>query len=238
MVYLVAISCIFEASEAILSKAIFKMIKKVNKSGPYIGLLVPSIAELQPLFQSPCFKHSDSFTHLDFADFGFIFEGRRFHIGSIEEKKVIIAHTGKGMMNAAIAAQMLSNLFDVKSILHYGLAANANENLNIGDIVIPQFWAHTGLWNWQKYGDGPDDELPLEEYGDFTRDYGHLNFADYTNKTDVDEYSADNFLNSIWYQPEEIFHADGDPESKDTTFWVPIANAFFQFAKNLEASIP
>ena len=35
------------------------------------------------------------------------------------------------------------------SVLHYGIAGNANPQLQIGDVTIPQFWAHTGLWSWQ-----------------------------------------------------------------------------------------
>jgi hypothetical protein len=37
----------------------------------------------------------------------------------------------------------------VKGIVHYGIAGNANPHLQIGDVTIPQYWAHTGLWNWQ-----------------------------------------------------------------------------------------
>jgi hypothetical protein len=33
--------------------------------------------------------------------------------------------------------------------VHYGIAGNANPSLNIGDVTIPQYWAHTGLWVWQ-----------------------------------------------------------------------------------------
>jgi nucleoside phosphorylase len=43
----------------------------------------------------------------------------------------------------------LLTLFDIKGVLHYGIAGNANSDLQIGDVTIPQYWAHTGLWNWQ-----------------------------------------------------------------------------------------
>jgi hypothetical protein len=33
--------------------------------------------------------------------------------------------------------------------VHYGIAGNANPNLQVGDVTIPYSWAHTGLWNWQ-----------------------------------------------------------------------------------------
>ncbi|GJM91086.1 hypothetical protein PR202_ga07427 [Eleusine coracana subsp. coracana] len=88
-------------------------------------------------------------------------------------------------------------------IVHWGIAGNANEDLQIGDATIPEHWAHLSLWNWQRYGDGPENELPLEAAGDYTRKFGFLNFSDYTVGKTNPELSA-NTLNSIWYQPEEI----------------------------------
>jgi len=52
-------------------------------------------------------------------------------------------------LNAGITTQLLLTLFDVKGVLHYGIAGNANPKLQIGDVTIPQYWAHTGLWHWQ-----------------------------------------------------------------------------------------
>lgn len=52
-------------------------------------------------------------------------------------------------LNAGITTQLLLSLFKVEGVLHYGIAGNANPDLQIGDVTIPQYWAHTGLWNWQ-----------------------------------------------------------------------------------------
>lgn len=52
-------------------------------------------------------------------------------------------------LNAGITTQLLINLFKIKGVIHYGVAGNANPNLQIGDVTIPNYWAHTGLWNWQ-----------------------------------------------------------------------------------------
>ena len=41
------------------------------------------------------------------------------------------------------------SLFRLKGVLHYGIAGNADVSLDIGDVTIPKFWAHSGLWNWQ-----------------------------------------------------------------------------------------
>ncbi|XP_068343678.1 uncharacterized protein [Pyrus communis] len=53
-------------------------------------------------------------------------------------------------LNAGIPNQLLQTLFKVKGVVHYGIAGNADPQLEIGDVTIPQFWAHTGLWNWQE----------------------------------------------------------------------------------------
>nr|XP_028947522.1 bark storage protein A-like [Malus domestica] len=55
-------------------------------------------------------------------------------------------------LNAGISTQLLQTLFKVKAVVHYGIAGNADPQLQIGDVTIPQFWAHTGLWNWQNFG--------------------------------------------------------------------------------------
>ncbi|KAK9273693.1 hypothetical protein L1049_018503 [Liquidambar formosana] len=165
--------------------------------------------------------------HLRFA------EGKRFRFGTIVETKVILVMTGLGMINAGITTQLLLNLFDVGGVVHYGIAGNANPSFNIGDVTIPQYWAHTGLWNWQRYGDGPDDELALEVNGDYTREIGYLKFANYTtNVTNCMDY--DNLLNNVWYQPDEVFPIDGTPEEREHAFWVPVDTLYFEISKKLE----
>ncbi|KAI4332717.1 hypothetical protein L6164_017602 [Bauhinia variegata] len=97
----------------------------------------------------------DEFPYIDFA-------GRRFRVGKLENQKVIIVMSGLSLINAGISTQLLLALFNIKGVVHYGIAGNANPEFQIGDVTIPQYWAHTGLWNWQRFGDGTDDELALE----------------------------------------------------------------------------
>lgn len=119
--------------------------------------------------------------------------------------------------------------------MHFGIAGNANPQLQIGDVTIPHYWAHTGLWNWQRWGDDADDELALESAGDYTREIGYLRFSDYNNNnTTYGSVSTDNFLNRVWYQPEEIFSVDGHPEVRQHAFWVPVDALYLSLAKNLE----
>ncbi|KAK0571666.1 hypothetical protein LWI29_019692 [Acer saccharum] len=202
-------------------------IDSINEEGPYLGIIVPNAFEMNPLLQSSSFVAHSDFPYFDFS-------GRRFRIGRLENEKVIIVMTGLSMLNAGIATQLLISLFKLKGVLHYGIAGNANPQLEIGDVTIPRYWAHTGLWNWQRYGNGPENELPLESNGDYTRTIGFLKFSEYNINATKHVNSSDNFLNNVWYQPEEIFPVDGTPEVRQHTFWTPVDKHYFQVAKQVE----
>ncbi|XP_024190576.1 bark storage protein A [Rosa chinensis] len=225
VVYAVSISLMMlNGASAALSKETLELIAKANENGPYLGLVIPNSFEMDPLLQSPNFTSSN--LTIDFS-------GRRFRFGTITEKKVILVMTGLAMINAGIATQLLLSLFDIEGVVHYGIAGNANPSLHLADVVIPQYWAHTALWNWQRYGNGPEDELPLESQGDYTRDIGYLKFANYTvNVTDGSSY--DNLLNNIWYQPEEVFPINGTPEQREHAFWIPVDPFYYKVSQKLE----
>jgi hypothetical protein len=87
----------------------------------------------------------------------------------------------------------------------------------------------------QRYGQGADDTLPLENNGDYTRDVGFLKFSDFTsNISAADSVTVDNHLNNLWYQPEEIFPVDGIPEQRQHALWVPVDSKYYRIAKKLE----
>ncbi|XP_065848629.1 bark storage protein A [Euphorbia lathyris] len=205
-----------------LSKSTMEKIAKINKKGPYLGIVVPNAFEMNPLLQSSSFLPT---SHLDFS-------GRRFRIGEVENVKVIIVMTGLSMLNAGVSTELLLSLFKVKGVVHYGIAGNANPSFQIGDVTIPQFWAHTGLWVWQRDGDDGNDELPLESNKDYTRKIGFLRFSDYNDKNG--EKPVKNMLNNVWYQPEEIFPVNGIPEVRQRVFWVPVDRHYFKIAKKLQ----
>ncbi|EOX99530.1 Uncharacterized protein TCM_008225 [Theobroma cacao] len=54
---------------------------------------------------------------------------------------------------------------------------------------------HFSSFNAQRYGDGPEDELPLESNGDYTRKIGL--FSNYSNGTKFNK-SSENLLNNVW----------------------------------------
>ncbi|CAI9100384.1 OLC1v1037367C1 [Oldenlandia corymbosa var. corymbosa] len=213
---------LISSSDAAVSENIWEKITAINKKGPYLGIVVPNSFEMSPLLQSPSFVPLKALPYLDFA-------GKRFRFGRVENESVIVVMTGLGMWNAGITTQLLVSLFNIKGILHFGIAGNANSELQIGDVTIPMYWAHTGLWNWQRFGDGSDDELALESNGDYTREIGYLKFSDFNTNT-----SVDNLLNRVWFQPEEVFRIDGIPEIRQHAFWIPVNDRYFSLAKNLE----
>lgn len=59
-----------------------------------------------------------------------------FTEGIINDKECILVESGVGKVNAARTAQILIDRYDIEYIINLGSAATANENLNIGDIVI------------------------------------------------------------------------------------------------------
>ncbi|URD96212.1 bark storage protein A-like [Musa troglodytarum] len=145
-------------------------------------------------------------------------------------------------MLVGLSTQLLVNLCEVKGVVHFGIAGNANPDLQIGDVTIPQCWAQTGLWYGQvfllpPYRDGPDDELSLESNGDHTRKIWYLNFSDY-NSVSSEEKSSGNTLNSVWYQPEEAFPVNGVPETRQHAFWVSVGKHYHELSKKLEVMHP
>ncbi|XP_057833262.1 bark storage protein A-like [Cryptomeria japonica] len=187
-----------------------------------MGLVVPNTFEMEPLLQHPNFIVNENVSYVDLS-------GRRFHVGAIADQKVIVVMTGMGMMNAAITTQLLFSFFNINGVVHYGIAGNGNSDHHIGDVTIPLQWAHTGLWNWQRYGQGEDDELPLESNGDYTRDIGYIHFANYST-----EEGIDNLLNNVWYNPDEIFPESGTPEVREHAFWVNVSETYYNLADQLE----
>lgn len=44
--------------------------------------------------------------------------------------------------------QILLDAFDIKGIVHYGIAGSANDSLLIGDVSVPEYVAFTSSWEW------------------------------------------------------------------------------------------
>ena len=56
--------------------------------------------------------------------------------GKINDKNIVLVEAGVGKVNAARVTQILIDKFDVQAIINVGSAGSANDELDIGDIVI------------------------------------------------------------------------------------------------------
>ncbi|GLJ53343.1 hypothetical protein SUGI_1137430 [Cryptomeria japonica] len=223
ILFSVFVLLLLSKSEAFLSSHLKRKISTINRGGRYFGLVIPNTFEMNPLLQPPTFLANDHHPYVDIS-------GRRFHIGTVVNRSVIVVMTGLGMTNAGITTQLLLTLFRVKGVVHYGIARNGNSDYHIGDVTIPRQWAHTGLWNWQRYGQGENDELPLEANGDYTREVGYLKFSNYSTPTG----GSQNLLNNVWYQPDEFIPVHGTPELREHAFWVNVSDSYYQLSQKIE----
>ena len=71
-----------------------------------------------------------------------IIEGIRFVSGNISGKKVVVAFTGIGKVNAAMTTTLLLEHFKPDKVIFTGIAGGVNRQLQPGDIVIAEKTAH------------------------------------------------------------------------------------------------
>jgi len=69
-------------------------------------------------------------------------EGIRFVSGKLSGKKVVIAFTGIGKVNAAMTTTLLLEHFKPEKVIFTGIAGGVNQQLQPGDIVIAEKTAH------------------------------------------------------------------------------------------------
>ena len=72
-------------------------------------------------------------------------EGIQFLTGTLNEQNVVIARTGVGKVNAAMAATLVIEHFQPNQVIFTGVAGGLNPDLQIGDIVIAQKTAQHDL---------------------------------------------------------------------------------------------
>ena len=72
-------------------------------------------------------------------------EGLQFLTGTLNKQSVVIARTGVGKVNAAMAATLVIEHFRPNRVIFTGVAGGLNPDLQIGDIVIAQKTAQHDL---------------------------------------------------------------------------------------------
>ncbi|EOA19032.1 hypothetical protein CARUB_v10007687mg [Capsella rubella] len=187
-------------------------IRKVNRRGPYIGLVTVFETEEDAFLGSVDFRPDPSHPFLDLS-------GRRFRIGKIHGKKVVYVRCGIGMVNAAAATQQMLDVFNVKGIVHFGIAGNINNSMSIGDVSIPKQITNAGLWDWLN----PDKAKGGE-------DVAYLDVGNYN----VPQGDGKNELGTIGYSSEELYSVNGPINSPQKVFWINTTQEWLHLAAGLE----
>lgn len=209
-------------AEGAMESSVIKRVARINANGPYLGLVIPNAFELYPFLDISIFTLDST---IDVS-------GRRFYVGEIEGQRILAVMTGLGMLNAGITTQLLLTHFNISGVLHYGIAGNANDELNIGDITIPQYWAHIGLWEWERYsGEAANRKHFRLAKGDDsgTGELGCLEIGDYNIPLD----NGSNSLSKLCYDAEEVLPVTGTPEVIEQHFWVPVDETYYQIATQI-----
>jgi adenosylhomocysteine nucleosidase len=79
-------------------------------------------------------------------------QGIRFTTGSLEDRRVVLAHSGMGKVNAAMAATLLVEQFQPTHVLFTGIAGGLNPDLRPGDVVIGAKTAYHDYGEWTPEG--------------------------------------------------------------------------------------
>jgi adenosylhomocysteine nucleosidase len=76
----------------------------------------------------------------------------RFTTGSLKDRRVVLAHSGMGKVNAAMAATLLVDQFQPTHVLFTGIAGGLNPDLRPGDVVIGAKTAYHDYGEWTPGG--------------------------------------------------------------------------------------
>ncbi|KAF5960312.1 hypothetical protein HYC85_001521 [Camellia sinensis] len=150
IVILVVVVMGFEVKKTIQLKSnhpLHDVVERINeKGGPYIGVVMAYPTEELALLSSGFFLPSSDLPSLHLS-------GRTFNIGKIKGVDVIYVMTGEQTLNAGITVQILLDVFDIKGIVHYGIAGSANDSIEFhsekGDLPELKF----GAYNFPEKGD-------------------------------------------------------------------------------------
>ena len=79
-------------------------------------------------------------------------QGIRFTTGSLKDRRVVLAHSGIGKVNAAAAGTLLVEQFQPTHVLFTGIAGGLNPDLRPGDVVIGAKTAYHDYGEWTLEG--------------------------------------------------------------------------------------
>ncbi|PKU73023.1 Bark storage protein A [Dendrobium catenatum] len=155
-------------------------------------------------------------------------------------------------LNAGVTVQILSDIFSVRGIVHYGTTGSANDSMSFGDVSIPKYVAFTGSWTWTiaivnlvslmvlsmnlnngwPRWFGPSvSELDGQsmKFDSETKMANMLSFAAYNAPAE-----GKNLLSSVVFKSEDLF-VDGKP--MDQVFWLQMESQWYEIAKQLKVEL-
>ncbi|KAJ0102304.1 hypothetical protein Patl1_05978 [Pistacia atlantica] len=204
LVLLALISILVVSVSAKIRDSTLKKIKEINSNGPYLGLLTVYPPE------EAAFNAS-----------------RRFRVGTVNDVKVIYVRCGVGMVNAAAATQQLADFFNVRGIVHFGIAGSLDPTISYGDVAVIKRVANTAVYDMLNpnaqttHSHVTKDDLIIGEY--------HQPKA---------ENESSNRLGRVAFRGERFFPPKGEPnvDISETWFnstkkWVDLA---FQLVDKVE----
>jgi adenosylhomocysteine nucleosidase len=112
-------------------------------------------------------------------------QGVRFTTGSLKNRRVVLAHSGIGKVNAAMAATLLVQQFQPTHVLFTGVAGGVNPALLPGDVVIG---AKTAYYDYGEYT--PEGFRVSQTVDPFTGKRNPLFFAADTGLLGIAEKAA------------------------------------------------
>ncbi|KAH9607327.1 hypothetical protein KSS87_007059 [Heliosperma pusillum] len=189
------------------SHPMHEIVDKVNRcGGPYIGLVLAFPAEEAPLRASGLFVPNPNFPVLQLS-------GRTFNIGKIKNVDVIYVMTGEQTVNAALTVQALLQVFDVRGVVHYGIAGGTNSSMAVGDVGVPDSFAFTSSWKWLEFGSTEKGEKEMR-FGAFNVPRG-----------------GDSLLSKIEFTPVQLY---SNEHAMQELFWYPVDPRWYNIAEQLE----
>ncbi|TXG49387.1 hypothetical protein EZV62_025262 [Acer yangbiense] len=186
-------------------------IKEVNRKGPYIGLIT--------VFPPEAGFQASPYTPICLSCRKTISGGK----DKWKESNLCEMWGWNGTVNGAAATQQMVDFFDVKGVVHFGIAGNVNNSMFIGDVTIPQQFAHTALWDWLN----PNATLDPSYVA-------HLDFKGYNVPKSWD---GSNLLGRLGYNSEQFFSESWTPNIAQPLLWAQVTMHWLQLATNLEVGL-
>lgn len=157
-----------------------------NDEEPAFGLITSSRRVEKAL------NEADDFVANSYVDL----LGRRFVIGTIHGSNVVFVRTSnRPSVHVGITVQILADRFNLRGIIHLGIAGATNESLSIGTVSVPGYIAFTGSWEWLSKDSKEQGQLDIGKFSQ-PQDSGSLLGSIKYNEIDI--YYKSKIYRSYW----------------------------------------